>query len=256
MAAAALARNPRNRSPSARVLLSVKPPALLSSPRSARAPVEGVRAARRRPTFKPTRNEVLMAKIANHAQRRPNPPRPAPTRSPRHATHCVNGNPLKPPFPAGLRGGRFRPRLLSGARSGSSGRAPGVWSTSCGLCRRRRRRIRPTKKCAPAQTGHTEVVRVIFDPKQISYESIAEALLRESTIRPKACAKAAMSERSIALPSTQHRTCAEGTRPRERTQSVRNEKLRAAGFGIAITTELRDAPEFFYAEALSPAVSG
>ena len=82
--------------------------------------------------------------------------------------HAVlNGAPLEPPFPAGLEQAVFGMGCFWGAERSSG---------SCRACTRPRsatpaapRSIRLTGKCAAAGPNHAEVVRVIFDPKKVSY---------------------------------------------------------------------------------------
>ena len=92
--------------------------------------------------------------------------------------HDVLGTPLKPPFPEGLETRRVRAWAASGAPSACSGRRPAS-TPPRSATPAARRRTRPTRRCAPARTGHTEVVLVVFDPQQDLLRGAAEAVLGE-----------------------------------------------------------------------------
>ena len=63
--------------------------------------------------------------------------------------HFVNGNPLEPPFPAGLETAVFGHGLLLGRRAQVLA-AAGRLHDRGRLCRRATRPTRPTRRCAPA----------------------------------------------------------------------------------------------------------
>ena len=93
-------------------------------------------------------------------------------------------------------------------------------------------------------TGHTEVVRVIFDPKIVSYDALLKLFFENHD--------PTQGMRQGGDVGTQYRSAIYTTSPAQKDAAERalngyGEKLRAAGFG-AITTEVRDAPEYFYAE--------
>ena len=96
------------------------------------------------------------------------PGRPSPI--PTSAMHFVNGNALKPPFPAGLEEAVFGLGCFWGAER-KFWQTPGVWSTSAGYAGGTTPNPTYEEVCS-GRTGHTEVVRIIFDPKQISYEQL------------------------------------------------------------------------------------
>ena len=101
------------------------------------------------------------------------PGRPVPI--PTAATHFVNGNPLKPPFPAGLEEAVFGLGCFWGAER-KFWQTPGVWSTSAGYAGGATPNPTYEEVCS-GRTGHTEVVRVIFDPKLVTaVRSAAERL--------------------------------------------------------------------------------
>ena len=70
-------------------------------------------------------------------------------------THFVNGRPLKGPYPDGLETAMFGMGCFWGAERKFWELGDGVYVTAVGLCRRRTRRTRPTRKCARAAPGTT-----------------------------------------------------------------------------------------------------
>ncbi|MGH8129548.1 MAG: peptide-methionine (S)-S-oxide reductase MsrA, partial [Steroidobacteraceae bacterium] len=84
--------------------------------------------------------------------------------------HFVNGNRLAPPFPAGLELAMFGMGCFWGAER-LFWELPGVWSTAAGYAGGFTPNPSYQEVCT-GQTGHTEVVRVVFDPKRISYPEL------------------------------------------------------------------------------------
>ena len=120
---------------------------------------------------------------------------------------------------------------------------PGVWSTSAGYAGGTTPNPTYEEVCS-GRTGHTEVVRVIFDPSQISYEQLLKLFFESHD--------PTQGMRQGGDVGTQYRSAIYATsdaqkRTAEAARAAYGEKLRAAGYGV-ITTELRDAPEFYYAE--------
>ena len=87
--------------------------------------------------------------------------------------HFVNGNRLAPPFPEGLELALFGMGCFWGAER-LFWVLPGVWSTSVGYAGGVT--LNPTyQEVCSGNTGHTEVVRVVFDPNRISYADLLKA---------------------------------------------------------------------------------
>lgn len=107
------------------------------------------------------------------APRMPSPEQALPGRSEPitvPAQHYVNGNPLQPPFPAGMEQALFGLGCFWGAER-KFWETPGVYSTAVGYAAGYT--PNPTyKEVCSGQTGHNEVVLVIFDPKLISYAAL------------------------------------------------------------------------------------
>src|SRR5690242_18814936 len=85
-------------------------------------------------------------------------------------THFVNGHRITPPFPAGLEQAVFGMGCFWGAER-KFWEAPGVYSTAVGYAGGYTPNPTYREVCS-GMTGHTEVVRVIFDPRAIPYEEL------------------------------------------------------------------------------------
>jgi peptide-methionine (S)-S-oxide reductase len=84
--------------------------------------------------------------------------------------HAVNGHRIAPPFPDGLRTAVFGMGCFWGAER-IFWRTPGVYSTAVGYAGGHSPNPSYEEVCS-GRTGHTEVVLVVFDPAQISYEKL------------------------------------------------------------------------------------
>ncbi len=158
------------------------------------------------------------------------------------AAHFVNGAPLQPPFPAGLEEAVFGLGCFWGAER-KFWNTPGVYSTSAGYAGGYTPNPTYEEVCS-GRTGHTEVVRVIFDPAKVSYGALLKVFFENHD--------PTQGMRQGGDIGTQYRSAIYTTSAAQKEQAQQaiaayGEKLRAAGFG-AITTEVRDAPDFYYAE--------
>ena len=93
-------------------------------------------------------------------------PNPIPTAE----RHFVNGASLKPPYPAGSEIADFAFGCFWGAEK-VFWQTPGVWTTAVGYAGGYTPNPTYEEVCS-GRTGHTEVVLVVFDPKQITYEQV------------------------------------------------------------------------------------
>src|SRR4029078_5654119 len=84
--------------------------------------------------------------------------------------HDVLGTPLTPPFPEGLETAVFGLGCFSGAER-VFWQAPGMYSTAVGYAGGYTPNPTYNEVCG-ARTGHAEVVLVVFDPKQTSYDAL------------------------------------------------------------------------------------
>ena len=158
------------------------------------------------------------------------------------ARHFVNGAPLVPPFPAGSVEAVFGMGCFWGAER-LFWKIPGVLSTAVGYAGGHTPNPTYEEVCS-GRTGHAEVVRVIFDPAQLSYAELLRAFWErhDPTQGMRQGNDIGTQYRSVIYCSDPGQL-AEATASRDRYQG----SLAAGGFG-AITTEIRSAPEFFYAE--------
>ncbi|MCW8902446.1 MAG: peptide-methionine (S)-S-oxide reductase MsrA [Sedimenticola sp.] len=156
--------------------------------------------------------------------------------------HFVNGHPLLPPFPAGLERALFGMGCFWGAER-RFWEAPGVYSTAVGYAAGST--TDPTyKQVCSGNTGHAEVVQVLFDPAVISYAELLQ-LFWESH-------NPTQGMRQGNDVGTQYRSGIYVTNETQREQAEASrdayqQALNERGFG-PITTEILVAPEFYYAE--------
>lgn len=158
------------------------------------------------------------------------------------SSHFVNGNPLQPPYPAGLEMAMFGLGCFWGAER-KFWQQKGVFTTAVGYAAGST--PNPTyKEVCSGMTGHNEVVRVVFDPKVVSYEDLLKVFWEshEPTQGMRQGNDAGTQYRSgIYVYSESQKKLAEASR------DTYQQALSAAGYG-KITTEILDAPEFYYAE--------
>ena len=158
------------------------------------------------------------------------------------AGHFVNQAPLEPPFPAGSELALFGMGCFWGAER-MFWTLPGVISTSVGYAAGYTSNASYDEVCS-GQTGHNEVVRVVFDPAKTSYESLLKTFWEnhDPTQGMRQGNDVGTQYRSgIYVYSPEQRRLAEASR------DAYQRGLTAAGYG-PITTEIVEAPEFYYAE--------
>ena len=157
-------------------------------------------------------------------------------------THFVNGHRITPPFPDGMQSAMFGMGCFWGAER-KFWQAPGVYATAVGYAGGLTHNPTYEEVCS-GMTGHNEVVLVVFDPKQISYEQLL-AVFWEShdpTQGMRQGNDAGTQYRSgvYAFDAAQLATA-------EASKVAYGKQLAAAGYG-PITTEIVSAPAFYYAE--------
>ena len=168
---------------------------------------------------------------------RPNPIRTA-------ATHFVNGNPLKGPYPAGFETAIFGFGCFWGAERKFWELGDGIYTTAVGYAGGPTPNPTYEEVCS-GRTGHNEVVLVVYDPKKISYEKLLKTFWEnhDPTQGMRQGNDVGTQYRSlIGVSSPGQRRLAEASR------DAYQRALAAARLG-RITTEIVDAPEFYYAEA-------
>jgi peptide-methionine (S)-S-oxide reductase len=158
------------------------------------------------------------------------------------AEHYVNGHRIQPPFPTGLEQAMFGLGCFWGAER-KFWEASGVYATAVGYAAGLTPNPTYEEVCS-GQTGHNEVVMVWFDPTKTSYEPLLK-LFWESH-------NPAQGMRQGNDVGTQYRS---GIYTFSGQQKAQAEASRAAYQGAlakrgigAITTEILDAPAFYYAE--------
>ena len=157
-------------------------------------------------------------------------------------THFVNGRPLKGPFPEGLEVAMFGMGCFWGVER-MFWKLDGVWMTAVGYAAGFTPNPTYQEVCT-GLTGHNEVVLVHYDPAVITYEDLLKVYWEghDPTQGMRQGNDVGTQYRSgIYTYSAAQRDAAEATRE---TFAAR---LRDAGYG-AITSEIIEAPEFFYAE--------
>jgi peptide-methionine (S)-S-oxide reductase len=157
--------------------------------------------------------------------------------------HFVNGHRLVPPFPDGMERALFGMGCFWGAER-KFWQTPGVYSTAVGYAAGYTPHPTYEEVCS-GRTGHNEVVLVVFDPQAVRYEALLK-LFWESH-------DPTQGMRQGNDVGTQYRSGiyafdASQKHKAEHSKKAYEASLRAAGHG-AITTEIVDAPEFYYAEA-------
>ncbi len=176
--------------------------------------------------------------IPGKAEALPGRPNPIPV----PATHWVNGNSIKPPFPAGLETAVFGLGCFWGAER-KFWQAPGVYATAVGYAGGHTPNPTYQEVCT-GMTGHNEVVLVVFDPRVTSYEALLKIFWESHnpTQGMRQGNDVGTQYRSgIYVANAAQRQAAEASR------AAYQVLLAAAGHG-AITTEILAAPDFYYAE--------
>jgi peptide-methionine (S)-S-oxide reductase len=165
-----------------------------------------------------------------------------PAKMPVPKAHFVNGHPLTPPFPEGLDMAVFGLGCFWGAER-CFWQLPGVYSTAVGYAGGHTPNPTYEEVCS-GLTGHTEVVVVVYDANKVSYDTLLKTFWESHD--------PTQGMRQGNDVGTQYRSaiyCAtpEQKRQAEQSRACYQKALAAAGRG-AITTEIADAPPFYYAE--------
>ena len=156
--------------------------------------------------------------------------------------HFVLNTPLAPPWPEGMEEACFGMGCFWGAER-LFWTAPGVYTTAAGYAGGLTPNPNYREVCS-GRTGHAEVVRVVFDPGRVSYEKLLRIFWQNHD--------PTQGMRQGNDVGTQYRSAvyavgSEQQRVACRTRDAYAERLQAAGYG-PVTTEIREAPAFYYAE--------
>jgi peptide-methionine (S)-S-oxide reductase len=168
----------------------------------------------------------------------PGRPNPIPTAS----QHFVNGFPLKGPYPEGSEVADFALGCFWGEEK-LFWQQPGVLVTAVGYAGGFTPNPTYEEVCT-GKTGHAETVRVVFDPSRISYEELLKLFweAHDPTQGMRQGNDVGTQYRSAIFTHTDaQRTAAEASR------EMYQRELAKAGYG-QIKTEIRPAPEFYFAE--------
>lgn len=157
-------------------------------------------------------------------------------------THAITGRPIHPPFPDGLEEAVFAMGCFWGAER-KFWQTPGVWTTAVGYAGGYTENPTYEEVCS-GRTGHTEVVRVIFDPTDVTYEQLLTVFFENHD--------PTQGMRQGNDVGTQYRsaiyttTSAQGEAARAAAAAY-GDALAKVGYG-AVTTEIAEAGPFYYAE--------
>ncbi len=156
--------------------------------------------------------------------------------------HTVLGTPLLPPWPDGFEDAVFAMGCFWGAER-KFWTAPGVFSTAVGYAGGATPNPSYREVCS-GMTGHTEVVRVVFDPAKTNYAALLRIFWENHD--------PTQGMRQGNDTGTQYRSAIYATtsaqlQAAKASAEAFQKELERAGYP-AITTEIRQLPEFYYAE--------
>ncbi|HEX3771092.1 MAG TPA: peptide-methionine (S)-S-oxide reductase MsrA [Polyangiaceae bacterium] len=158
------------------------------------------------------------------------------------AKHFVLGTRMEPPFPPEMRAGVFGMGCFWGAEK-KFWQLPGVYSTQVGYAGGSTPNPTYREVCSGG-TGHTEVVRVVFDPAKVSYEELLRVFWEnhDPTQGMRQGNDVGTQYRSAVLvEGSEQQAAAEASR------AAYQPVLEKEGYG-AITTEIEPVRDFYYAE--------
>jgi peptide-methionine (S)-S-oxide reductase len=158
-------------------------------------------------------------------------------------THFLNKRALKGPYPEGLETALFGLGCFWGAERKFWEMGDGIWVTAAGYAGGLTPNPTYEEVCS-GRTGHNEVVLVVFDPKQVSYETLLKTFWEshDPTQGMRQGNDVGTQYRSgIYVNSPAQRAAAEASK------AAYQKVLSANGYG-SITTEIVDAPPFYFAE--------
>jgi peptide-methionine (S)-S-oxide reductase len=177
--------------------------------------------------------------MPSRAQALPGRSNPIPTAE----RHFVNGNPLKGPYPPGLESAMFGMGCFWGAERKFWELGDGIHVTAVGYAGGHTPNPTYEEVCS-GRTGHNEAVLVVFDPNKISYGRLLKTFWENHD--------PTQGMRQGNDIGTQYRsgiyaTTLQQKRMAEESKALFAKALKDKGYG-AITTEILDAPPFYFAE--------
>jgi len=167
--------------------------------------------------------------------------RPSPIRT--ASQHFVNGNPLEGPYPQGFETAIFGMGCFWGAERKFWELGDGIHVTAVGYAAGHTPNPLYEEVCS-GRTGHNEVVLVVYDPKKISFEKLLKTFWEnhDPTQGMRQGNDVGTQYRSGIYTSTPAQKKAA-----EESKAIFGKALAAKRHG-AITTEILDAPPFYFAE--------
>lgn len=166
------------------------------------------------------------------------------TEIPTSSHHYVNGNPLKGPYPEGMETVYLGMGCYWGAER-LMWKIPGVYVTAVGFAGGYT--LNPTyQETTTGLTGHTEIVKVVFDPTKVNLEKLLKVFFEEHdpTQGMRQGNDIGTTYRS-AIYTTTEQQLATAQKARDTYQAA----LSASGHNSKVTTEIMPAPVFYYADA-------
>ena len=166
-----------------------------------------------------------------------------PTPIPTATQHFINGNALKGPYPAGLETAVFGMGCFWGAERKFWELGDGIHVTAVGYAAGHTPNPTYEEVCS-GRTGHNEVVLVVYDPKEVSFDKLLKTFWENHD--------PTQGMRQGNDVGTQYRSGIYVTTPAQRQaaeafKAMYAPALKSKGYG-AITTEILDAPPFYFAE--------
>ncbi|KAB2886015.1 MAG: peptide-methionine (S)-S-oxide reductase MsrA [Pseudorhodoplanes sp.] len=158
-------------------------------------------------------------------------------------SHFVNRNPLKGPYPAGFEKAMFGMGCFWGAERKFWQLGDGIFITAVGYAAGQTPNPTYQEVCS-GRTGHNEVVLVVCDPRKISYAQLLKTFWENHD--------PTQGMRQGNDIGTQYRSGIYAFSPQQRKEAEASRAMYARALAEkrygAITTEIFDAPEFYFAE--------
>jgi peptide-methionine (S)-S-oxide reductase len=157
--------------------------------------------------------------------------------------HYLNHHPLKGPYPAALETAVFGMGCFWGAERKFWELGDGIYVTAVGYAGGETPNPTYHEVCS-GDTGHNEVVLVVYDPKKITYERLLQTFWENHD--------PTQGMRQGNDVGTQYRSgiyvfTPEQRRAAEASKAMYAQAIKSKGYG-AVTTEILDAPKFYFAE--------
>lgn len=193
----------------------------------------------------PVAGLIFMGDTASRPSTMPTPEDALPGREERikvSPKHAVNGNPTVAPFPEGMEMAMFGMGCFWGAER-KFWKQPGVFSTQVGYSAGYTQNPTYREVCT-GRTGHNEVVRVVFNPQNISYSEILKVFWENhdpTTLNRQGNDQGTQYRSGIYFYNTEQQEEAESSK------KIYENLLQEKGYG-KIVTEIKPATEFYYAE--------